>query len=149
MPNLLPIGTEYDETYLGLRLRVVGHHKDQFGQLVNHVVKVGELPRTGRVTKRLLGGLAIVTRLRIRSRGFGVIYAALVAASLEFINESTVVTHMGWIEPDSFRHVHDCPAIIALDCIDAASELIRISAFRVETNCFRAVRNCLVVVTLA
>ena len=52
MPNLLPIGTEYDKTYLGLRLRVVGHHKDQFGQLVNDVVKVGELPRTGRVAKR-------------------------------------------------------------------------------------------------
>ena len=52
MPNLLPIGTEYDESYLGLRLRVVGHHKDQFGQVVNDVVKVGELPHTGRVAKR-------------------------------------------------------------------------------------------------
>ena len=44
MPNPLPIGTEYDETYLGLRVRVVGHHKDQFGQVVNDVVKVSELP---------------------------------------------------------------------------------------------------------
>ena len=52
MPNLLPIGTEYDEAYLGLRVRVVGHHKDQFGQVVNDVVKVGELPPTGRVVKR-------------------------------------------------------------------------------------------------
>jgi hypothetical protein len=51
MPNPLPVGTEYDETYLGLRLRVVGHHKDQFGQVVNDVVKVGELPGKGRVAK--------------------------------------------------------------------------------------------------
>ena len=48
MPNPLPIGTEYDETYLGLRVRVVGHHKDQFGQVVNDVVKVSELPPGGR-----------------------------------------------------------------------------------------------------
>ena len=52
MPNPLPIGTEYDETYLGLRVRVVGHHKDQFDQVVNDVVKVGELPRKGRVANR-------------------------------------------------------------------------------------------------
>jgi hypothetical protein len=52
MPNPLPIGTEYDETYLGLRVRVVGHHKDQFGQVVNDVVKVSELPRNGRAAKR-------------------------------------------------------------------------------------------------
>ena len=52
MPNPLPIGTEYDETYLGLRVRVVGHHKDQFGQVVNDVVKVGELPRKGRAANR-------------------------------------------------------------------------------------------------
>jgi len=52
MPNPLPIGTEYDEPYLGLRLRVVGHHKDQFGQVVNDVVKVSELPRKGRAVKR-------------------------------------------------------------------------------------------------
>jgi hypothetical protein len=52
MPDPLPIGTEYDATHLGLRVRVVGHHKDQFGQVVNDVVKVGELPRKGRAAKR-------------------------------------------------------------------------------------------------
>ncbi len=53
MPNQLPIGTEYDEAYLGLRVRVVGHHKDQFGQVVNDVVKVSDLPRKGRSVKRV------------------------------------------------------------------------------------------------
>jgi hypothetical protein len=52
MPTPLPIGTEYDETYLGLRVRVVGHHKDRTGRMVNDVVKVGELPRKGRAANR-------------------------------------------------------------------------------------------------
>jgi hypothetical protein len=52
MADLRPIGSEHDEPVLGIRVRVVGHHKNQFGQEVNDVVKVGELPRKRRAAKR-------------------------------------------------------------------------------------------------
>ena len=53
MPNLLPIGTEFDNPKTGLRLRVVAHVRDQYGRMAEQVVPVGPMVKTiGRQTRK-------------------------------------------------------------------------------------------------
>ena len=41
MPDLLPIGTEFDNQKIGLRLRVVAHVRNQYGRMAEQVVPAG------------------------------------------------------------------------------------------------------------
>jgi len=53
MPNLLPIGTEFDNPKTGLRLRVVAHVRNQYGLMAEQVVPVGPtVKKTGRPTRK-------------------------------------------------------------------------------------------------